>query len=237
MYYLQSRYYNPEIGRFINADAIVSGVGGDVLGYNMFAYCFNNPINMLDLTGHWAKSLERISFVAACVAIVAATVATVAAIATAPALVPLAFSLLTVAVDSFVDGAVNAANDDSFANGYAGGTVGNIIQETSDKLSKGNPGVAIASGFIGTYIGTNITLQLNNIDPYSSNLSKSEIKNRAVSSGFVSAVTSFSSSIINGGVDMADKTGCLMPGYSEGFGKGLKAFFNVLGSAINCVWG
>ena len=53
LYYLQSRYYNPEIGRFINADSIVSGSDGNIRGYNLFAYCFNNPVNMSDPSGHW----------------------------------------------------------------------------------------------------------------------------------------------------------------------------------------
>ena len=43
LYYLQSRYYNPEWGRFINADGYVS-TGQGLLGNNMFAYCLNNPI-------------------------------------------------------------------------------------------------------------------------------------------------------------------------------------------------
>lgn len=50
MYYLQSRYYNPQVGRFINSDGYVS-TGQGVLGYNMFAYCGNNPANRIDLTG------------------------------------------------------------------------------------------------------------------------------------------------------------------------------------------
>ena len=50
LYYLQSRYYNPAIGRFINADSLVS-TGQGVLGYNMFAYCLNNPVNGVDKTG------------------------------------------------------------------------------------------------------------------------------------------------------------------------------------------
>ena len=49
-YYLQSRYYDPSIGRFLNADAFVS-TGQGVLGYNMFAYCLNNPVNYSDKTG------------------------------------------------------------------------------------------------------------------------------------------------------------------------------------------
>ena len=51
LYYLQSRYYDPEIGRFINADAFAA-TGQGVLGNNMFAYCGNNPVNGYDPTGH-----------------------------------------------------------------------------------------------------------------------------------------------------------------------------------------
>ncbi len=50
LYYLQSRYYNPEIGRFINADAFVS-TGQGLLGNNMFAYCGNNPVRYVDSSG------------------------------------------------------------------------------------------------------------------------------------------------------------------------------------------
>ena len=50
LYYLQSRYYNPEVGRFINADILVS-TGQGFLGNNMFAYCGNNPIIRYDPSG------------------------------------------------------------------------------------------------------------------------------------------------------------------------------------------
>ena len=52
-YYLQSRYYDPEICRFINADEYTS-TGQEFLGYNMFAYCNNNPISNQDSTGELA---------------------------------------------------------------------------------------------------------------------------------------------------------------------------------------
>ena len=50
MYYLQSRYYDPVIGRYINADGYLS-TGQGLLGYNMFAYCGNNPVNRVDPEG------------------------------------------------------------------------------------------------------------------------------------------------------------------------------------------
>ena len=57
LYYINSRYYDPVVGRWISGDGEISGVGGELLGYNLFAYCFNNPINMSDPTGHWPKWL------------------------------------------------------------------------------------------------------------------------------------------------------------------------------------
>ena len=54
-YYLQSRYYDPVIGRFINADlpeyAALSAT--DITGTNLFAYCKNDPINHADEDGEW----------------------------------------------------------------------------------------------------------------------------------------------------------------------------------------
>lgn len=50
-YYLNSRYYDPEIGRWINADSQLN-VSLGILGYNTFAYCLNNPVNKVDFGGH-----------------------------------------------------------------------------------------------------------------------------------------------------------------------------------------
>ena len=50
-YYLQSRYYDPIVSRFINADSYTS-TGQGFLGYNMFAYCGNNPVSRVDASGH-----------------------------------------------------------------------------------------------------------------------------------------------------------------------------------------
>lgn len=53
LYYLQSRYYNPTYGRFLNADTteILEATQGTPLGANLFAYCNNNPVNMIDPLG------------------------------------------------------------------------------------------------------------------------------------------------------------------------------------------
>lgn len=51
MYYLQSRYYDPEVKRFINADSLFVS-NENIKGTNMFAYCLNNPIMLVDSNGH-----------------------------------------------------------------------------------------------------------------------------------------------------------------------------------------
>ena len=53
MYYLQSRYYDPALKRFINADSYAS-TGQKFLGQNMFAYCCNRPIMYSDPDGQIA---------------------------------------------------------------------------------------------------------------------------------------------------------------------------------------
>ena len=50
-YYVSSCYYDPEIGRFINADSQLNAKDG-ILGYNLFAYCNNNPIMYSDPSSH-----------------------------------------------------------------------------------------------------------------------------------------------------------------------------------------
>ena len=69
MYYLQSRYYDSKICRFINADGYIS-TGQGVLGNNMFAYCGNNPVNYLDYTGEWfiADDIIQLALVTICTA-------------------------------------------------------------------------------------------------------------------------------------------------------------------------
>ena len=64
-YYLLSRYYDPETGRFINADNIVARNGNSTQGYNLFVYCFNNPINLSDPSGNWPQQVIDIFIKAA----------------------------------------------------------------------------------------------------------------------------------------------------------------------------
>ena len=54
-YYLNARYYDPVVHRFISADTQIAGLSSDVTGYNLYAYCDNDPINKLDASGEWPQ--------------------------------------------------------------------------------------------------------------------------------------------------------------------------------------
>ena len=58
-YYVSSRYYDPEVGRFISADGQIAGVGGNISAYNLYGYCGNNPINRFDPDGHAWKDVKN----------------------------------------------------------------------------------------------------------------------------------------------------------------------------------
>ena len=55
MYYLQSRYYEPNLGRFVNGDKIM-GANDDWSTYSLFTYCGNCPVDRNDVSGFWWKS-------------------------------------------------------------------------------------------------------------------------------------------------------------------------------------
>lgn len=54
LYYLKSRYYDPELGRFISPDAISYINPESVMGYNLYAYCNDNPVMYSDGDGNFA---------------------------------------------------------------------------------------------------------------------------------------------------------------------------------------
>ena len=62
LYYLNSRYYDPQICRFINADDIsILSQGKDFFnGLNLYAYCGNNPVMFIDTFGTWPISISTL---------------------------------------------------------------------------------------------------------------------------------------------------------------------------------
>ena len=132
LYYLISRYYDPETGRFISPDQVGYALMGaeEPNGLNIYAYSLNNPIMGVDPTGQavwWEWLLFGITVVAATAIGIVATVATTG-----------------------LAGAVLAGA----AFGYASSAVSNVVsQAQSFGVENVNIGSAYLSGALGAVIG------------------------------------------------------------------------------------
>ena len=101
-YYLNSRYYSPQLHRFISADGLVQ-TGQGMLDKNMFAYCLNNPTNYSDFDGHFAGALLGALVSALPYIAVFAVVAVVAIALTQPKVIQEASSAIGNAIDDIKD--------------------------------------------------------------------------------------------------------------------------------------
>jgi RHS repeat-associated protein len=63
LYYLNARYYDPSIGRFISADSINYLDPSSGQGLNLYAYCGNNPVMYSDPSGKFAISLTMLGLI------------------------------------------------------------------------------------------------------------------------------------------------------------------------------
>ena len=60
--FMQARYYDPELGRFITPDIYVPGFANSQ-AFNRYSYSLNDPINRIDSSGHWSWKKFFKSFV------------------------------------------------------------------------------------------------------------------------------------------------------------------------------
>ena len=144
-YYVSSRYYDPEVGRWINADSAIGQIG-NVQSTNMFSYCFNNPVNMSDPSGNWPKWATKLVAAVAVVAVVAAVAAvTVATAGAGTAIAAVAVGAAKGAAIGFAVGAASGA-----AIGYATtGTLEGTLNGMADGALSGSISGAITGGVNG----------------------------------------------------------------------------------------
>ncbi len=117
LYYLSARFYDPEVGRFINADSIKNfkECAEDIGGLNLFAYCFNNPVNTVDDDGElawWKKLLIGLAVIAVVAVVAVATAGT--------AVGPIAAAAAVGAVKGAAIGAVTGAAIGAVTGGIQG---------------------------------------------------------------------------------------------------------------------
>ena len=187
LYYLNARYYDPEIGRFISPDGTEYLEPETINGLNLYAYCGNNPVMYMDpagtswasfwsSVGNWFKSnWEKVVSV---VEIVAGTVALFI-----PGGQAVGSVLLSMGITSMVSGYANELSGGAFLSGWVGGQISGLFAAI--------PGLStVASaimGFIGGFIGSATTGIMDNI-LYNRGLSMSTIIISSLFAGLINTV-------------------------------------------------
>ena len=155
LYYLQTRYYDPEVGRFVTIDGI------DVLdttsdypnGLNLYAYCFNNPVNASDDEGNipnWLKWLIG-GVVIIGVGIAAAFTGGAAGVILGAAFYGATTGAVSgAAINGIISGVSSAMSGNGFWSGFADGAAdgflsGAIIGGVTGALTSG---INIATGAV-----------------------------------------------------------------------------------------
>ena len=118
LYYLKSRYYDPEICRFITIDDIsyIDITQEYINSINLYAYCFNNPINTDDENGNLPRWLKWLIGGLAFVGALVLTGLTGGALA--PVVIGMAVSVVG---GGLIQGTINAINGGSFWQGFLDG--------------------------------------------------------------------------------------------------------------------
>ena len=139
LYYISSRYYDPELRRFISADDmdVLSTEQGNINQYNLYAYCLNNPVNRVDVEGYF--SIPNIAKVAIGGTVIAGLA--VASIATGGTVAVICGAALSGAIGGSISGVV--------LGGIGGGLSGDL-QGVIDGACSGFMDGAIVGGITGS---------------------------------------------------------------------------------------
>ena len=141
LYFLQTRYYDPEVGRFLNRDSVQYADPETINGLNLYAYCLNNPVEYVDPTGHIVIS----SLLVAIAGIIAG------------------------ATMSGLFAGANASEGESFGSAFLGGFLNGLLSGvglaaglavaaigTIPSLVVGGA-LALSGGFMGGFLGNAVT--------------------------------------------------------------------------------
>ena len=195
---MSSRYYDPEIGRWINAD-IPETLTVDFetfTQYNLFSYCFNNPVNMSDETGTWPSWATKIAIGIGAIVIGAVVVAATAA---------------TGGVAAAFVGAAVAGLKTAVVSGAIGATIGAGTRAISHRVSTGSWSSAGKAAVNGAIDGFANGFMAGGIMAGSSQI---------FSSGFKLAANTGVRTGRNGGLTVGNKIRVLSPNHPRAYEAG-----------------
>lgn len=173
LYYLNSRYYDPELCRFINADATIYANKNTFNGLNLFAYCVNNPINLYDDKGTswWSNLWKKVkNFFENTWDVIVGTIVSVALVAggialtifTAGTLANIGSAMIGAGVGGFIGGLQSKLEGGSYWGGYLGGAITGGL--TAGLGAFFGPIGAFIGGTLGNFAGTVVTDAINGVD-------------------------------------------------------------------------
>ncbi|MDY5982811.1 MAG: RHS repeat-associated core domain-containing protein, partial [Anaeroplasma sp.] len=119
LYYLKSRFYNPILLRFITPDSIEYLDSSSIIGLNLYAYCWNQPIMYSDPSGHlpeWAAWLISGAAIVGGIVLCATGVGGI-----------LGGVLIGAGAGSLINGYVTKANGGDFTASYIGGAISGAL--------------------------------------------------------------------------------------------------------------
>ena len=237
-YYLQSRYYDPTLRRFLNADVmdVLTVDMMTVADKNLFAYCNGNPVMYSDPSGRWSPTIEIIAKIVVGVAIVGAAAAIIAG--TGGAAAPI---VLGAALGAATGGYFNEKAGGSFTSGAIGGAISGTVQGLA-----GNAYRAIGTlfgGSIGSGLGTFVAEALDKVVGVSQK-SWGQIGIDTAKSGAVALVTSsLTANVVAGANILDDYKGAIGEGlkpimktWSPVFSDMTQAFFSAIDDACTYLW-
>ena len=119
LYFLSSRFYDPDTGRFLSPDSYSFLNPNVIHGLNLYAYCFNNPVMYADPSGHIPKWLAWLVSGAAIVGGILLSATGIGGV--------LGGVLIGAGAGSLINGYVTEANGGDFTAGYIGGVISGAL--------------------------------------------------------------------------------------------------------------
>ena len=150
LYYLKTRYYDPEIGRFVSPDGIEYADPETINGLNLYVYCGNNPVMRSDTTGtnwwtdfwnaagnwlknNWGKIVSGVEIVAGIVLLFT------------PVSNSVGIALISIGASSLINGYINESNGGTYTGGWIGGQIAAAVSLI--------PGIGpLLGGFLGSLV-------------------------------------------------------------------------------------
>ena len=187
LYYLQSRYYDPTIGRFISPDSVDYLDPESINGLNLYIYCLNNPVMYIDqfgtswasfwnsvgswLKSNWEKVVSVVEIIAGAVALFIPGGQAVGSV------------LLSMGVTSMVSGYANELSGGAFLSGWVGGQISGLFAAIPGL----GPVASAVMGFTGGFVGS-VTTEIMDNALYNRGLSIPTIFISSLVVGFINSI-------------------------------------------------